>query len=393
MVVVAPREPSPPRPPRLASPDDLVAAAQAIAAASRVAVDTEFHAERRYLPRLYLVQIHVPGVGTWLVDPLEPGRLTALASALRSVPWIVHGGAQDLRLLHTALGGVPERVLDTQVAAGLIDTLFPAPFGVLVEQHLGLAIAKTATLSDWSRRPLASEQLRYASEDVELLPPLWDALERRLEALGRRAYAEAACAEARRDALEGPTAEGWREIAVASSLSPKQAAVLEELYTWREAVARADDQPPRSVLGDAVLGELARRQPATLEALAADRRMPKAVVKRLGPEIIERIARAGARPAWAWPALCLRGTASWRAAGALQTFVEAHARDARYAPRLVFPRAVAEALAVAATPDRAAVAAALGPWRDAVCGDVVSDALSGRATLRLADGDVRIDRS
>ena len=59
---------------RIATADDLHHAAEAIRNAPRVAVDTEFHAERRYWPRLYLVQVHVPGEGTWLIDPTREGR-------------------------------------------------------------------------------------------------------------------------------------------------------------------------------------------------------------------------------------------------------------------------------------------------------------------------------
>ena len=36
----------------------------------RYAMDTEFHAEHRWLPELYLVQIQIPGGDTWIVDPL-----------------------------------------------------------------------------------------------------------------------------------------------------------------------------------------------------------------------------------------------------------------------------------------------------------------------------------
>ncbi|MCA9493013.1 MAG: hypothetical protein KC621_23945, partial [Myxococcales bacterium] len=141
------------------APADAPHLASAILGAPRIAIDTEFHAEHRWLPELYLVQIAIPGGDAWIVDPKVPGLIQELAPALRATPWVVHGGEQDLKLMERALGGVPESVLDTQIEAGLVDTWFPSTFAALVKTWVGKELDKSETLSDLSQRPLTRAQL------------------------------------------------------------------------------------------------------------------------------------------------------------------------------------------------------------------------------------------
>ena len=54
----------------VSSEERLAEIVELIREAGRVAVDTEFHAERVYHPRLYLVQVAV-GDRAWAADPTE----------------------------------------------------------------------------------------------------------------------------------------------------------------------------------------------------------------------------------------------------------------------------------------------------------------------------------
>jgi ribonuclease D len=374
---------------RFAFAADLPALREAIAAAPRLAIDTEFHAERRYRPQLYLVQIHLDGGGSWLIDPLDRGTLEGLAEPLLSRPWILHGGSHDLELLRDVLGGLPERVLDTQIAYGLVDPGFPRPLGTLVASCLGVVLPKGETLSDWSRRPLSSEQLRYAIEDVELLIPLWEAIAAQLRDRGRLDLAELACREQRdHHAADGAHEAPWRELFGVPNLTPQQACVLAELAEWREMVAREDDQPPRAVLGDALMLDLARRQPLTVGAMAIDRRIARPLIKRLGAVIVERIAAAASRPEWAWPAIVARHSAAARRVQWIELFAEVEGHSQAWSPRLVLPRRLTEALASSPPATREALGVQLGPWRDRLCGDRLWQGLSGDISLRMDPSDV-----
>jgi len=371
---------------------DLPALRERLRDARRVAVDTEFHAERRYLPQLYLVQLHLDDDTTWIIDPRQPGHLHAIAEPLCSTDWIVHGGTQDMRLLLHALGALPDRVWDTQIAAGLLSEDFPAPYGTLVGRYLGVKIEKLATLSDWSRRPLTHSQLSYAAEDVQLLPRLWDHLWERVEALDRTDIVAGACEEARDRVVDPPPIDAsWREIGAARALSPQQAAILQELSAWREETARELDQPRHFIMGNGIMAELARRQPITRESLVANRRLPKALAKRWGTEILERIQRASRRPEWAWHHPITEASPARRTAKWLECFVRLAGHANGYAVRLVLPMTLAEDLAADRPATRELLANQLGPWRDTLMGESLWKALSGELSLQIGPDDLEME--
>lgn len=286
----------------------------AIASARRVAVDTEFHSERHFYPRLMLVQLRVDDGDAILVDPLSGIDLRPLGEALSRVPLLVHGGAMDLQILHRVAGLRPSSVFDTQIAAGCAGDGFPVRLQELVRRHLDLRVPKTETLSDWSQRPLSPDQLRYAADDVLLLGPLADALVAKLESLGNTETAAAATLEhVQRALLPEDDEQAWRAVPGAHLLDATERAILKSLAAWRDRAARERDLPRSNVVSDAMLLDLARRQPATPETLRANRRMPSQVWKRDGAAVLDCIARGrdatppppvGARPR-AWTELVL----------------------------------------------------------------------------------------
>ena len=295
-------------------------------------------------------------------------------------------------MLAPALGGLPDVVLDTQIAAALVDTWWPAPYQALVARWLGQHVEKGETLSDWSRRPLTPSQLTYAALDVQLLPPLWQAIDAALAEAGRDTIARAACAEARARALHPPSDdEAFRAISAAGSLEPHQVVVLQELAAWREERGRAINQPSRTILADGALVELARRQPLTIESVATNRRVPRSAAKS-APEIVERIARASRRPMEAWPAYVRRRTAPARASDWLQLFAAAVGEEERFAPGLVLSRELADGLSLRPPASRTELAERIG-WRDRVIGDSLWQGLSGAVAVRWVAGDAKLERA
>ena len=82
----------------------------------------------------------------------------------------------------------PSKLLDTQIAAGLIGMEYPASYSGLLSKLLGVQLAKGETRTDWRRRPLSSRQLDYARHDVLHLQDLADRLQARLTQLGRASW-------------------------------------------------------------------------------------------------------------------------------------------------------------------------------------------------------------
>jgi len=373
---------------RVATTNDLDEAIGQFEAAERLCIDTEFHAERRYRPRLYLVQIHVEGGDTWLLDPLVDGMLRAVAPAVTGTPWLVHAGRQDIRLLMHALGDVPETVQDTQIGAGLAGSRFPQSYGKLVAEYLGKELDKSHTLSDWSRRPLTDQQVGYAAADVQLLPALWEKIHAAVAELNRTQICDEACREARENALDRDfDTRQWRRIQAVGVLSGPSVATLEALAIWREDKARNADQPARSILSDGLMVELSKRMPTSVDALRANRRFPKGIVKRHGEVIVDIVGRASSRPAWGWPPVIRHRTAEARQLAWFRSWALIQEHSKRFAAPLVLPDSMLERIILARPDDPEKVADVLGSWRNRLCGAEVLDALQSRIALRLGGSD------
>src|SRR3546814_18402503 len=78
----------------------------------------------------------------------------------------------------------------TQAAAALAGIAAGIGYQRLVQDVLGVALAKGETRSDWLRRPLSPTQLEYAADDVRHLFALHAALAARLQELGRETRSE-----------------------------------------------------------------------------------------------------------------------------------------------------------------------------------------------------------
>ena len=255
----------------------------------RYAIDTEFHRERTYFPKLALVQFAWSG-GIALVDPLavDPRLFAKLfeSDALA----VLHAAQQDLDVLTHAVGVVPRRLYDTQVAASFIGYATPSLVG-LVQGELGETPAKGDRLTDWLRRPLTSAQKEYAASDVEHLLVLQDRLDTKLAELGRSSWVLDACEELRTRPTGGISPDdAWVKLKEARTLRPRARAVAQAVAAWREREAQSLDIPVRQVLADLAILGIAQRQPTTLEELGQCRGVDERHRRgRVGREIIDAV--------------------------------------------------------------------------------------------------------
>ena len=93
---------------------------------------------------------------------------------------VAHAAQQDLDVLTHAVGAIPARLFDTQVAAGFVGYGTPS-LSALLQGELGVTPAKGDRLTDWLRRPLTDAQKAYAESDVAWLLQLQDRLIGRAE--------------------------------------------------------------------------------------------------------------------------------------------------------------------------------------------------------------------
>jgi ribonuclease D len=272
-------------------------------AADRFALDTEFHRERTYWPRLALVQVAWAAgaagpAGVALIDPLAVDLAPFSKVLAGPGQMVAHAAEQDLEVLQRACGRGPTRLLDTQLAAGFAG-YGSSSLSTLSQVFLGVAVAKGDRLTDWRRRPLSDSQLAYAAADVENLLELADAIVALLQPLGRVGWAEEECEALLTRALTPPDpARSWWRLRDARQLRGASRGVAQEVAAWRERRAQALDQPVRTVLADLALQAIAHRRPTSIEALSHLRGLDGRHLRGdVAQEILDAVARGVALPA------------------------------------------------------------------------------------------------
>ncbi len=254
------------------------------------AVDTEFHRERTYYPKVALVQVLWPGGEPVLIDPLAVS-LEPLSAVLDGPGTaVMHASQQDLEVLDLATDTIPSRLFDTQIAAGFIGMSSPS-LSALHERFLDKRLPKGDRLTDWLARPLTPGQTTYAASDVADLLEVTRILREDLEKRGRLVWAEQECENFRlRGRPSRDPADAWLKIKDVRHLRGTSLAVAQAVAAWRERRAAEIDQPVRFVLPDLAVVALAQKKPLTIEKLKSvrglDDRHLKGNVKDMILEVI-----------------------------------------------------------------------------------------------------------
>nr|WP_251858492.1 HRDC domain-containing protein [Herbiconiux sp. L3-i23] len=244
-------------------------AVRSIAAGSGpVGVDAERASGFRYSQRAYLIQIYREGAGTFLFDPPAIGSFTELQDAIGDEEWILHAASQDLACLRE-VGLDPAVIFDTELAARLLG-LPRVGLAAVVEQLLGLHLAKEHSAADWSTRPLPASWLDYAALDVQLLPELRREVGALLEQADKVAIAREEFDAVLARELPVARTDPWRKLSgVHTVKGVRGLAVARELWLARDDLARTLDVSPGRLVPDSSLVSVARALPRTKRDLAA----------------------------------------------------------------------------------------------------------------------------
>jgi len=344
----------------------------------RLAIDTEFHRERTYFPKVALIQVGWSS-GIALVDPLNVD-VSSLRSVLDSEVLIVmHAAGQDLEVMDRVCGTMPRRLFDTQLAAGFLGMSSPS-LSSLHERELGLRLPKSEQLTDWLVRPLSASQQTYAASDVAHLLEIHELQVVQLTERGRLAWMEVECAEfLRRESRRRRPEDAWRRVKEVRKLKGRARDVARAVAAWREARAAEADIPVRHVLSDLAVVAIAQRAPTTPEDLARVRGVEKRHLGHGAREgILDAVARADQLPPIKEPTSS--GADRRQDIRAAVTLVSAWlaqlARDVEMDPALIGTRADIEALVRGDKEARMGIG-----WRQDLVGSAAGDLLAGRAAL------------
>lgn len=371
----------------------------------RLAIDTEFMGEGRYQPLLCLAQVSVEtggGLGreavrVELLDPIEDDfdpQPLAEVLADPAVEIVMHAGRQDVGLLKRVWRTEITNLFDTQIAAGFAGLRAQMGYEALLHELLGIRLAKSASFTRWDSRPLSEEQRVYAAEDVLDLLGAADELQQRLARSGRLEWAREECRRLESVSDERNPDALFEKLPRIGGADPRTRAVARELIEWREEVAERADRPPSTVLQDAVLMEVAKRRPQSLERLEQIRGLGQATLHRRGKSLVEAVERGSERePIPSEGERPVQGSSEDAPLAALtEALVRTRATESGLAYELVATKAdLARVVAAVRQSLPEPEIRALQGWRREVVGEELLALLRGERTLRVGpDGKLLI---
>lgn len=369
--------------------DELGAFCERAGRAGVIAVDTEFLRERTYHPRLCLVQVGT-AFEVAAIDPIGLTDLSPLVALLEDpgITKVFHACTQDLEVLFDSLGCLPAPVFDTQVAAAFLGHRQQLGYGALVSAYCGVRLPKADSLTDWSRRPLDAEQLKYAEDDVYYLPQIYDRMIAELTRLDRLSWLEPemealiASARVQRDPLEA-----FRHLRRSSSLTRRQLAVAREVCAWRERAASRRDVPRKWLVSDEVLVEVCRRVPRSVGDLRRIRGTEQ-MGERDAAELVAAAQRGQACPPDDYPKVTRHDRPSAETEGVLDlmyALLRIVSEESGVAPQLIATRDDLHDFALGKLGARLSAG-----WRHELVGGTLERLLTGEVGLTVKEGKIEL---
>lgn len=156
--------------------EGLQAACETLSQADRIGLDVE---TTLYDQALCLVQM-ANETHTWLIDPLAIDDLAPLAELManESVVKVIHNASFEKRVLKRQ-GMRIVNITDTLKVSRAVRNVRGRgthTLAAVCRREMDVGIDKECQTSDWRRRPLTADQVRYAALDAEILLRVLDAL-------------------------------------------------------------------------------------------------------------------------------------------------------------------------------------------------------------------------
>jgi len=356
-----------------------------------VTIDTEFLRDKTFYSRLCLIQLAGPGIDAVAIDPIEFNLdMTAFHNLMENenVLKVFHAARQDLEIFYQMTGKIPAPLFDTQVAAMVCGYGDSIAYNKLVADVTGTQLAKNAQFTDWSRRPLSEKQLTYALDDVIYLRDVYETLQARLEKQKRDHWVKQEMETLTSpDTYDMPIEESWKRIKIRSD-KPQVLAILRELSSWREELARRKDIPRGRILKDEALADIAVYMPKDIEGLLRIRNVPKDIAKsQTGKIILKCVATARKSQKDSWPSVKRKEMFPKDAVPTLEMLkllLKINASEGNVAGKLVASVSELEQIATEDQPDNKVMKG----WRYEVFGEEAMALKNGKLFLGVKDGKI-----
>lgn len=268
-----------------------------------ISLDTEFMRITSYYPDFSLLQLAIKGqnylVDMWVLGEQALPLIVALCHTTAGV--LSFGSIEDIGLI--ALWArkakctpvLPMRFYDLQLMLSFSGQNKVFGLREALQSLLGVTLNKEYTRSNWTQRPLATEQLRYSALDVNYLEPLYHLIYERMPVQNFSYFVEEMHHICGQFVEEDDPDEAYLSISAAGMLSLKELNVLHYLARERMIYGMQHNQALNRVITSKAMWQLARFTPSNKQELLR-RGVNSSAVRRHAPMILEWIKAAKRAP-------------------------------------------------------------------------------------------------
>ncbi|MCX5467504.1 ribonuclease D [Acinetobacter nematophilus] len=250
-------------------------------------LDTEFIKVDTFWPKLGVFQINVNGQ-VFLLDGTTLDLDQFWHRLFHAQQNIFHACGEDIDLIyHYADKKNLENVFDTQVALSFLGHGLQVSYQNALKLILDIDIDKDQTRSDWLARPLTSEQMNYAANDVLYIMSLAEKVKAQLKQKNLYQQVLEDCQNLTLEiASETPKEKLYSDIGNYRH-SRKQLMQLQQLCVWREEMVKALNQPRSFILKNATMIDLVEVNPKNNFQLSNVKGIRPNIVREHGKTILD----------------------------------------------------------------------------------------------------------
>ena len=214
-----------------------------------IGIDTEFYRVDTYYPKLCLIQLANKSDSIFL-DPITQDLDYTLLKKLlfnTKIKKIFHAARQDIEIFFNIYKKIPMPIYDIQIYLEQLGYNNSVSYAKACKDLLNVQINKSNQFIDWRERPLNSNKIQYALNDVKHLIPIFNIIKKKVKNLTQiksqhqkiinvKIYAE-------------KINNAWKKI----KFKPDNEYELDKLKKYsrlREKIAIRKDIPVRRVLSD-----------------------------------------------------------------------------------------------------------------------------------------------
>ena len=148
-----------------------------------IGIDTEFYRVDTYYPKLCLIQLANKSSSIFL-DPITQDLNYKLLKKLlfnTRIKKIFHAARQDIEIFFNIYKKIPVPVYDIQIYLEQLGYNHSVSYAKACKDLLNIKINKKNQFIDWRVRPLDSNKIKYALNDVKHLIPIFDIIKQKIK--------------------------------------------------------------------------------------------------------------------------------------------------------------------------------------------------------------------